>query len=134
MYHREEYRWNMKQIWDNNEIHIINFLKWRWFNVRELTDIKEAQFNEIDVIIEKDFNTYSCEIKSDKWISEDGNLCFEYHRVNCYNKWFRNHVGWGWNSKSDLLIIRNPNTNEIFIIPFSKLRRMVWFKRCLWIG
>jgi hypothetical protein len=62
------------------------------------------------------------EIKSDKWIKENGNLLFENHRVNHFalNHWF--YLGWGCRSPAQKLIIRNPKSYETFIFNFTKLR------------
>ena len=97
--------------------------------IKEIIDFREfrlAQRIDVDFGIETiDGNIVLAEIKSDNYISEKGNLCFEVYRINHYakNNWF--YLGWGWRSPAKMLIVRNPKTNTIFIFDFFKLRSFI---------
>lgn len=98
-------------------------------HAKHIIDFREfrlAQRIDVDFGIETiDGKIVLAEIKSDKWIKEAGNLCFETMRINHFvdDKWF--YLGWGWRSPAQKIIIRNPDTNETFIFSFLELRRMV---------
>ena len=104
-------------------------LKWFKKFSKDIIDFREyrvAQRADIDFGIETvDGNILLAEIKSDKYINELGNLFFECYRINHFvkNKWF--YLGWGWRSPAQKLIIRNPNTNEIFVFDFLALRTFI---------
>jgi hypothetical protein len=132
---RQERSYNgnlMKKGKDNEEI-----LK-HWLlssqKIKEIIDFREfrlAQRIDVDFGIETiDGNIVLAEVKSDNYIYENGNLCFEVYRINHYaeNNWF--YLGWGWRSPAKSLIIRNPKTNLIFIFDFLKLRRFIG----QWVG
>ncbi len=95
----------------------------------QLYDFREyrlAQRIDVDCGIESiDGDIMLFEIKSDKHISENGNLFFETQRINhnAKDKWA--YLGWGWRSPAQKLIVRNDNTNEAFIFDFSDLREWV---------
>lgn len=107
----------------SNEDFILNWLKTKAKDIIDFREFRLAQRIDVDFGIETiDGNIVLAEIKSDKWIREDGNLCFECNRINHFvkDKWF--YLGWGWRSPAQKLIIRNPETNEIFIFRFEELR------------
>jgi hypothetical protein len=110
---------------ENEEI----ILEWLKNNYKDIIDFREfrlAQRIDVDFGIETiDGNIVLAEIKSDKYINEFGNLCFEYMRINHYvkDKWF--YLGWGWRSPAKKLIVRNPNSSETFIFEFEDLRKKV---------
>lgn len=110
----------------SNEEIIINWLK---RSAKEIIDFREfriCQRMDMDCGIETiDGNMVLAEIKSDKWISESGNLCFECNRINHYveDKWF--YLGWGWRSPAQKIIIRNPESGDTFIFDFKKLRTFI---------
>ena len=93
---------------------------------KDIIDFREfrlAQRIDVDFGIETiDGEIVLAEIKSDRWISENGNLCFECNRINHYvkGKWF--YLGWGWRSPAQKLIVRNPGTGDTFIFDFVNLR------------
>ena len=94
--------------------------------VIDFREFRLAQRIDVDFGIETvDGKIVLAEIKSDKWISVKGNLCFETMRINHYvdDKWF--YLGWGWRSPAQSLIVRNPESNETFVFPFLELRRRV---------
>ena len=127
------YNGDLMSVGKANEDIIFDWLK-NDFKAKEIIDFREfrlAQRIDVDCGIETiDGGIVLAEIKSDKYISEAGNLLFENHRINHYvdDKWF--YLGWGWRSPAQKLIIRNPKTNEVFIFDFMKLRRFVGF----WVG
>jgi len=104
-------------------------LEWIKLNSKDILDFREfrlSQRMDIDFGIETlDGTILLAEVKSDKWISESGNLLFEWNRINHYvdNKWF--YLGWGWRSPAQLIIIRNPNTGETFVFNFFNLRKFI---------
>ena len=104
-------------------------LSWLKKGGREVIDFREfrlAQRIDVDFGIETiNKNIILAEIKSDKWIKEDGNLCFECFRINHYvqDKWF--FLGWGWRSPAQKLIVRNPETKETFVFDFALLRKRI---------
>lgn len=109
-----------------NEEFILEWLKHYAKEVIDFREFKLAQRIDVDFGIETiDGSIVLAEIKSDKWISENGNLCFEDHRINHFveNKWF--YLGWGWRSPAQKLIIRNPESNNIFIFDFLNLRKEI---------
>jgi hypothetical protein len=111
-----------------NEECVIAWLNSRPQN-RHIIDFREfklAQRIDVDFGIESiDGDILLLEVKSDKWISETGNLCFEQHRINHFvpEKYF--YLGWGWRSPAQKLLIRNPETGESFIFDFAYLRAQV---------
>lgn len=112
----------------SNEDAVIFWLNSRDQN-REIIDFREfklAQRIDVDFGIETiDGQIVLLEVKSDKWISESGNLCFEQHRINHFvpGKYF--YLGWGWRSPAQKLLVRNPNSAEAFIFDFNYLRGQV---------
>ena len=104
-------------------------LLWLQNMAKEVIDFREFKLSQridVDFGIETiDGSIVLAEIKSDKWIKEDGNLCFECNRINHFvkDKWF--YLGWGWRSSAQKLIIRNPETRETFIFDFVELRKKV---------
>lgn len=115
----------MEKGFKNEEI----ILLWLETMAKEIIDFREfrlAQRIDVDFGIETiDGSIVLAEIKSDKWIKENGNLCFECNRINHFvkEKWF--YLGWGWRSPAQKLIIRNPETRETFIFDFTELRKLV---------
>ena len=94
--------------------------------VIDFREFRLAQRIDVDFGVETiDGKIVLAEIKSDKWIKETGNLCFETMRINHFvdDKWF--YLGWGWRSPAQKLIVRNPETNETYIFSFLKLRQMI---------
>ena len=109
-----------------NEEIIMNWLRRTAKDIIDFREFRLAQRIDVDFGIETiDGNIVLAEIKSDKWIKEEGNLCFECHRINHYvqDKWF--YLGWGWRSPAQKLIIRNPNTGNTFVFDFLSLRKFV---------
>lgn len=104
-------------------------MDWLKINNREILDFREfrlAQRIDVDFGIETmDGSILLAEVKSDKWINENGNFLFEWNRINHYveNKWF--YLGWGWRSPAQYLIVRNPESCETFIFNFVHLRKFV---------
>ena len=104
-------------------------LLWLKEIAKEIIDFREfrlAQRIDVDFGIETiDGKIVLAEIKSDKWIKESGNLCFECNRINHFvvEKWF--YLGWGWRSPAQKLIVRNPETRETFIFDFMELRKTI---------
>lgn len=110
---------------ENEEV-ILTWLKTFGRDVIDFREFRLAQRIDVDFGIETiDGNIVLAELKSDKWISETGNLCFESNRINHYAKdhWF--YLGWGWRSPAQNLIVRNPNTGDTFIFKFEILRNKV---------
>ena len=112
---------------ENEEI-ILQWLKddKRFTEVKDYRLIKEWQYLDVDFVAKTLNGDYILlETKSDKYISEEGNLLFENERLNHYaeDHWF--YLGWGWRSKADKFIIRNPDTNEAFIFNVRKLRDFI---------
>ena len=119
----KNYKGELMEIGKSNEEIILNWLKTKAKEIIDFREFRLTQRIDVDFGIETiDGNIVLAEIKSDKWISGNGNLCFENHRINHFvqNKWF--YLGWGWRSPAQKLIIRNPQTNEIFVFDFLKLR------------
>lgn len=109
-----------------NEVIILEWLNSLYKNTLDFREFKLSQRMDIDFGIETwDGNIILAEIKSDHWISENGNLCFEVHRINHHvkNKWF--YLGWGWRSPAQKLIVRNPNSKDTFVFEFDDLRQDV---------
>jgi hypothetical protein len=127
---REEksYNGDLMQKGTKNEEIILNWLQ-NDISSKGIIDFREfrlAQRIDVDFGIETiDGKIVLAEIKSDKWISRNGNLCFETMRINHFvdDKWF--YLGWGWRSPAQSLIVRNPETNETYIFPFLQLRRKI---------
>ena len=125
---REEKDYNgflMQKGKDNEEI-IMNWLRDRGRKIIDFREFKLAQRIDVDCGIETiDGTIVLAEIKSDSYIREDGNLLFEFCRINHFvkNKWF--YLGWGWRSPAQNIIIRNPKTCETFIFDFVDLRIFV---------
>jgi len=122
----KSYNGDLMRIGTETENKILDWLK---LNNKEILDLREfrlAQRMDVDFGIEtKDGAILLAEVKSDKWISENGNLLFEWNRINHFveNKWF--YLGWGWRSPAQYLIIRNPLSCETFIFNFLQLRKFV---------
>ena len=95
-------------------------------NVLDFREFRLAQRIDVDFGIETiDGKIVLLEAKSDKWIKESGNLCFENNRINHFatDNWF--YLGWGWRSPAQRLIVRNPETDDAFLFEFPKLRKYV---------
>lgn len=109
-----------------NEEIILKWLQNRNKSILDFREFRLAQRIDVDFGIETiDGAMLLAEIKSDKWISAKGNLCFENHRINHYAKdnWF--YLGWGWRSPAKYLFVRNPKNGETFIFEFERLRSEV---------
>jgi hypothetical protein len=109
-----------------NEDIILQWLRTQGKDIIDFREFRLAQRIDVDFGIETiDGVIVLAEIKSDKWISETGNLCFENNRINHFvdGRWF--YLGWGWRSPAQKLMVRNPETNITFIFPFLELRRRV---------
>jgi hypothetical protein len=120
------YTGSLMTIGKNNEQIIYNWFQENYKDVIDFREFRLAQRIDVDFGIETiDGNILLLELKSDKWISERGNLCFEVHRINHYveNKWF--YLGWGWRSPAQKIMIRNPNNGETFIFDFLNLRKEI---------
>jgi len=123
---RKTYSGKLMEIGKRNEDIV---MLWLQTMAREVIDFREfrlAQRLDVDFAIETiDGNIVLAEIKSDKWISDTGNLCFEQNRINHYvvDKWF--YLGWGWRSPAQKLIVRNPNTFHTYVFRFDELRKFV---------
>jgi hypothetical protein len=119
----KSYSGPMMQAGMRNEEILLNWLKKTARSILDFREFRLSQKIDVDFGIETiDGNYVLAEIKSDKWIKEEGNLCFEVHRINHFAKdhWF--YLGWGWRSPAQKLIIRNPETGETFVFDFSELR------------
>lgn len=124
MKNEKSYNGELMEVGKKNEVIIIQWLRSCYNDIIDMREFKVAQRCDVDCGIETiDGKIVLAELKSDKWIGEKGNLCFEDHRINHFvdDKWF--YLGWGWRSPAQKLIIRNPNSNETFIFSFKELRR-----------
>jgi len=96
---------------------------------KDIIDFREfrlAQRIDVDFGIETlDGNILLAEIKSDRHIKEDGNLCFEVFRINHFSKIKPFYLGWGYRSPAQKIIVRNPETGYTFIFNFQELREFV---------
>lgn len=110
-----------------NENYVINWLRNSLrYDVRDTRDRVDGQYRDIDCMYMKDKKWIEVEIKSDRYIKPEGNLCFEYFRIYPFaepeNVFY---LGWGWRSSAKQLIIRNPNMNDIWIFNLAELRKWV---------
>lgn len=127
MRNERSYNGVMMTIGRANEEIILEWLQSKY--AKEILDFREfrlAQRMDVDFGIETiDGKIVLAEIKSDKWIKEDGNLLFECNRINHFakNNWF--YLGWGWRSPAQNLIVRNPNSGDTFIFDFLELRKFI---------
>lgn len=125
---REEKTYNgvlMQKGFENEEI-ILEWLKSYGKNIIDFREFRLAQRIDVDFGIETiDGKIVLAEIKSDKWIGEYRNLCFECNRINHFSKenWF--YLGWGWRSPAQKLIVRNPETGATFLFDFQALRKFI---------
>ena len=108
-----------------NEAIICEWLKTYFPKVIDLRHEEYYQRADVDYMVSKGNATFLVELKSDNYISENGNLCFEVNRINHNVPGGEYYLGWGWRSKADKLIVRNPNTGKAFAFDFPKLRRLV---------
>lgn len=109
-----------------NENIILDWLKTKGKSIIDFREFRLAQRIDVDFGIETlDGKIVLAEVKSDKWISEKGNLLFENNRINHFVKdhWF--YLGWGWRSPAQKLIIRNPMTCDTFLFDFLDLRILI---------
>lgn len=108
-----------------NEQIVYNWLLACGYLVIDHTDDSQYQADDIDFTICSCDGESTIEIKSDKWISDDGNFCFELCRINHYaaDNWY--YEGWGYRSKADYIIVRNPKTGEAYQFNFHELRQKV---------
>jgi hypothetical protein len=109
-----------------NEEIILNWLNEKYKGTLDFREFRLAQRIDVDFGIETiDGNMLLAEVKSDNYISEFGNLCFEANRINHFvdDKWF--YLGWGWRSPAQHLFVRNPNDGITYVFNFTSLRRSV---------
>lgn len=129
MRNEKTYSGELMKIGKLNEDILIKWLKNKGNHIIDFRDFRLAQRIDVDCGIETvDGNIILAELKSDKWISENGNLLFEKFRINHFahpEKMF--YLGWGWRSPAQKLIIRNPEKNEVFVFDFNKLRIFIGF-------
>ena len=122
----KSYFGELMQIGKENEEVILNWLKTFGKEILDFREFRLAQRIDVDFGIETiDRTIVLAEIKSDKYIREEGNFLFECNRINHFvkDKWF--YLGWGWRSPAQKLIIRNPITNEIFVFDFLETRTII---------
>lgn len=104
------------------------YMEWRekmGYKVIDNRTKRFEQFNDVDfATVNKEGIQVTEEVKSDKSIGEFKNMFFESERIYHYVKDEENRfkVGWGWRSSAQKLVVRNPETGEIFVFNFSKLR------------
>jgi len=125
---REEKSYNglLMEKGTKNENIIMDWLKTTNRAIVDFREFRLAQRIDVDFGIETiDGTIMLAEIKSDKWISQQGNLCFECHRINHYSfgNWF--YLGWGWRSPAQKLIVRNPLSGDTFVFYFTGLREFI---------
>jgi hypothetical protein len=107
------------------------YIEWRekmGYKVVDNRDKRFEQFNDVDfAVVNSEGIQVTEEIKSDKNIGEFKNLFFESERIYHFAKEDENRIkiGWGWRSSAQKLIVRNPETGEIFVFNFQKLRKAV---------
>ena len=107
------------------------YIEWRekmGYKVIDNRDKRFEQFNDVDfAVVNSEGIQVTEEIKSDKNIGEFKNLFFESERIYHFAKEDENRIkiGWGWRSSAQKLIVRNPETGEIFVFNFQKLRKGV---------
>jgi len=109
-----------------NEVVVLNWLNSIYKDTIDFREFKLAQRIDVDFGVESaEGDILLAEVKSDRYIRESGNLCFENHRINHFVKerWF--YLGWGWRSPAQKLIVRNPETSETFVFDFQELRAEV---------
>ena len=122
----KSYDGTLMEIARTNEEIILEWLKGSQRSVIDFREFRLAQRIDVDFGIETvDGRMVLAEIKSDRWVSTEGNLCFENHRINHFmtNRWF--YLGWGWRSPAQKLIVRNPSSGDTFVFHFHALRRAV---------
>lgn len=127
MRNESSYSGEMMIVGRENEEIILKWLRNKYS--KEVLDFREfrlAHRMDVDFGIETiDGKIVLAEIKSDKYISEQGNLLFECNRINHFakNNWF--YLGWGWRSPAQNLIIRNPVSGNTFVFDFFELRKFI---------
>jgi hypothetical protein len=122
----KSYDGSLMKIAKTNEDIVLEWLKSSQRSVIDFREFRLAQRIDVDFGVETvDGQMVLAEIKSDRWISSTGNLCFENHRINHFatEHWF--YLGWGWRSPAQKLIVRNPYSGDTYVFPFFALRRAV---------
>lgn len=122
----KSYDGSLMKIAKINEDIVLEWLKSSQRSAIDFREFRLAQRIDVDFGIETvDGQIVLAEIKSDRWISSTGNLCFENHRINHFTTehWF--YLGWGWRSPAQKLIVRNPSSGDTFVFHFHALRRAV---------
>jgi hypothetical protein len=126
MKEEKTYNGQLMEVGKKNEEIILEWLKTKGKSIIDFREFRLAQRIDVDFGIETiDGKMVLAELKSDKWINENANFCFECFRINHFVKdnWF--YLGWGWRSPAQKLIVRNPNDNILFIFEFNELRKLV---------
>lgn len=125
---REEKSYNgelMRKGTENERV-ILDWLSENFKSVLDFREFRLTQRIDVDFGVETiDGNFVLAEIKSDKHISEDRNLCFEVFRINHFVTENQFYLGWGYRSPAQKLIIRNPDTGKVFVFDFLKLRSKI---------
>lgn len=126
MRQEKSYNGKMMEVGKRNEEIVMGWLKKQMKEVLDFREFKLTQRIDVDCGVETmDGNIVLAEIKQDKWIGENGNLCFECNRINHFaeGKWF--YLGWGWRSPAQKLIVRNGKNGETFVFDFNELRKFI---------
>ena len=110
-----------------NEIVLMRWLGMDGKKVIDCRDFREAQEGDYDcrIIDSVDGSLVLAELKSDQYVKDWGNLCFENNRINHFvtDHWF--YLGWGWRSVAEKLIVRNPDRGDTYVFKFATLRPFI---------
>ena len=110
---------------ENEEKYILPFLeKFAFTSIKDVRSIQEFRTKDIDFLAYYKEKEYKFEAKSCKWISETSNLFFETHRFYIDNA-SPFYEGWGWRSRADILLVRNPINNICFRFYFEELKDQI---------
>ena len=88
--------------------------------ITDLRDDREARFNDIDFLLEKDGKTTTLEVKTDFRSEETGNLFIEYENSN--NKSHK-YKGWYCYCKAQYLCFVQETARKAYIVLFDELKQ-----------
>lgn len=110
------------QIGKVGECAVASYMATRNHKVEDVSDNKEYQDMDIDmIVINKDGQKCTIEVKSDKKIGETGNFCIE----ECNDRDTGEYKGWFYKCKADYICFYDYTTGKGYILDWKKAKPQI---------